>query len=469
MYRILLTASVLLSTLNVFAQCTLPAYPASSTTSTYAELPNNGSTYVTYTSSNTYAYTGTGTVKNINFSGDTLYVYGNLTITTSSTVAGYTTVIVVEPGATLTLASSFHLNGPVVIVNYGTLIMQTAPKSGTTVITAGNGVTTLSGTSSLVAGATLINATKYATTDIVSNNFTSTGTFINNGTLNFLTTSGGFAGVTFNSGTSVCLGDSSHTSFGSLSTNSQLIVSPSTGQAQVSVLTNLTVNPTSITNTSGLKLCLGKDSSSYNLTKLSPAVVKTNCTATTNLLPVVFRSFQLKVESADCAVLWTTGSEVNLADFVVEYSMDGETFLPMATVAVHNEPSSYRYATTLEGRTWFRIKAVDAGTGVFTYSAVLMADYAIKGASLTKGLLKVQPNIISNNILQVYKTSLQAEAGVLLVYDIAGRLVLKQDVSFVVGTNSVALNLHGLGSGLYILVYEHGGDKQLSVRFCVVQ
>ncbi|MBO3269538.1 T9SS type A sorting domain-containing protein [Hymenobacter defluvii] len=91
------------------------------------------------------------------------------------------------------------------------------------------------------------------------------------------------------------------------------------------------------------------------------------------VLPVQLTSFSGSVETSGAVRLqWHTASEVNSAAFVVETSMDGQTFVPVGRVAAAGNKTtdtnySYLHRPTATGVVYYRLHQLDRdGTGAYS-------------------------------------------------------------------------------------------------------
>lgn len=462
-YLSLLTLVLLCATKSI-AQCTIPTYPPQKTyvKGEYANLAgktyNTGDTVV-------FANTANPSVSGVTLKGGVLYVYNTLTLGSSSASSGGgISYIIIMPGVNVTFLASMHLNSNVVIINYGNLTIQ----GGLTTIDNVNiinvgGTITINGSISLGTNSSLINATTTSTIIVnIGNSGSVSGNIVNNGNIYF-NTDDETGTTTIKNSASICLGAGSSTTFsGNVVDSAYFNVSPAGSVAGLSVGGNLVVKGSSLTQTTGLRLCLGSSSSTVTGPVTPATIVDCNY-----LLPIVFRSFSLHTEEAACTLTWQSAVEIGLGSYVVEYSLDGKNFSELTTVSPKNFPSVYTYNTTLRATTYFRIRANDANSTHYSYSVVLKANFTLKGDQQNT-TLQIQPTLVSNGVVQVVSSSIVTETGKFLVIDIAGRVVAQQAVTLTSGQNTTAVYLSGVSSGMYYLIYEGGKGKKKSLPFSVI-
>jgi len=262
---------------------------------------------------------------------------GSLRITNNATWTqgfnfpdGRANTFVTAPGATATFSGYLGLGGTVLLTNSGTMSLA-------------------NGMGALGAGSRLTNAA--GSTFAVAYDFVNQGTVSNLGTL---TASGNF----FNSGT---------------------ITGPAAqprGQVQAA---GYTVNNGSF----------GADGSYLDFCDSTPPTPASNgfdapggtigsnvsfcaATASTQPLPVTLSSFTATLRAETVLVQWTTASELNNQEFVLERSADGRQYQALQTLAGRGTVlTASTYATTdtqpLPGLSYYRLRQVDLN-GTRSYS-----------------------------------------------------------------------------------------------------
>ncbi|OQP54580.1 hypothetical protein A4H97_21665 [Niastella yeongjuensis] len=179
-------------------------------------------------------------------------------------------------------------------------------------------------------------------------------------------------------------------------------------------------------------------------------------------LPIVLTQFYAQQQTSNVVLQWTTSSEENVAQFVVERSSDGKTFKTIGTVAATgNSTISKSYSFTDQSPlttsdNYYRLQVRDLN-GSFTYSKILI----IKFSTAISTNLQVFPNPVTS-VLQVQipggftgNTSLQ-------VYDLSGHLVKVNKLT----SNGIALNttidITRLPAGVYTLKATDGKTSAIT-------
>jgi hypothetical protein len=152
---------------------------------------------------------------------------------------------------------------------------------------------------------------------------------------------------------------------------------------------------------------------------------------------------------------WATASEVNCDYFGVEYSLDGENFLPYTKVkgaGNNTETQNYYCPFTLDiGNVtpYFRLKQVD-NNGKFYYSQIITL-----GATTSNVALAVINAYYNNsNIITHFTLDVSSQIS-FTVYDISGQEVYTSSNQFARGANEFLIPAPDV-SGVYILVFQNG-------------
>ncbi len=166
---------------------------------------------------------------------------------------------------------------------------------------------------------------------------------------------------------------------------------------------------------------------------------------------------------------WTTQTELELSEFIVERSEDGQSFTEIGRVQASGTSTvalDYTYVdeTPVQGTSYYRLKIVKQ-SGVSTYSNVVTIEY---GAPLTKSFF-VYPNPVQGNEVTIEVTNLTPDQKVVfMLSDMSGKKHLQEELvveSSGALNHIVAVPAH-LNAGIYILSIVT--DKQSISRKLVV-
>jgi hypothetical protein len=167
-------------------------------------------------------------------------------------------------------------------------------------------------------------------------------------------------------------------------------------------------------------------------------------------LPVTLTGLSVNYNNSIATIKWSTEQEINLSKYEILRSIDGINFQPIGTTNSRNSLSTQNYsyqdnnipssATVL----YYKLSIVDKDAS-FKYSNVV----TVKVTSSKPKDFIITPNPASTNA-QIRFSAEKAGSAQLLVYDAAGKVVLKQQANVLEGNNSIAINhIIQLSDGMY--------------------
>lgn len=163
-------------------------------------------------------------------------------------------------------------------------------------------------------------------------------------------------------------------------------------------------------------------------------------------LPVTWLSFSAQQQNGEALLNWTTATETNNKNFVVEHSGNGIQWEPIGTLkgaGASDTKKSYQFIDKHPdaGKNYYRIRQVDED-GRSSYSSIQTLQFK------TKNTLSVYPNPVSNGVLNVWT----GKPGVLKIYSNNGQLILSKKLT---AAGKHIFNLHTQAKGVYRLVFEN--------------
>ncbi len=186
-------------------------------------------------------------------------------------------------------------------------------------------------------------------------------------------------------------------------------------------------------------------------------------------LPVTFVNFNGSRDAANNLLSWTTRTEHNNLGFELQHSNDGINFSKLTFVGskAPGGNSSVRLTYSFAdvkpfySTNWYRLKQFDKD-GMVTYSNVV----EIKGsAPATLVLAAMYPNPVRTTLNMVVNAPVSDKVKV-VVTDLAGKIVMQNEVQIVPGYNKMELPVSKLLSGAYIIkVYCNKGCETAIGRF----
>ncbi|MBE7174233.1 MAG: hypothetical protein INR73_26900 [Williamsia sp.] len=163
-------------------------------------------------------------------------------------------------------------------------------------------------------------------------------------------------------------------------------------------------------------------------------------------LPLQLLSFSGWYDGSANRLQWTTAAEVNVKEFVVEKSTDGNAYAQIGHVAAG--ASGYAFTDPAAGNAYYRLKMVDKD-GAFAYSSVVRLRQK-EGASI-----KIYPDPVQHTLIVQHAVDTRVGSVEILMQD--GRLLKKQPVA--AGSSSTLVDVQFLPPGTYLLQYRRGETK----------
>lgn len=173
--------------------------------------------------------------------------------------------------------------------------------------------------------------------------------------------------------------------------------------------------------------------------------------ALTTALPLDLLTFQAKMAQGKAQLDWSTANEVNVDRYLVQKSINGESFEQIGEVAatandLGKEITKYQYNTPQkEEIAYYRLKMLDRD-GSYKFSNMV----ALENEAAKENLLALAPNPMTNDQINVQYTAKEAGQYQLTVVSATGENLFKQTVSANAGSNSFQIkNLSHLPRGQY--------------------
>ena len=165
-------------------------------------------------------------------------------------------------------------------------------------------------------------------------------------------------------------------------------------------------------------------------------------------LPVTLVSFTGKNNGNMNLLSWKVDNEKGLSYYELQHSIDGQNFSPIAQIKATGN-SNYSYSDNLVSSTsllyYYRLKSVDKD-GNFKYSPVLKISIQPNGS-----FVNANPNPFKQKLVVTIK-SLTKDKATIIMRDVSGRQLLKENKTVSTGTNVIEINDVGkLSKGTYLL------------------
>jgi hypothetical protein len=172
------------------------------------------------------------------------------------------------------------------------------------------------------------------------------------------------------------------------------------------------------------------------------------------ILPVTLVSFTGSADGSNVNINWKTEEELNLLNYQLQRSTNGNGFTTIATITAGRSDYSYT-DKNIRGNSdkyFYRLKMVDID-GKYSYSNVLLVKTKLQQA------LRLSPNPAKGFVT----VSGLAQPGIITIFNTSGKLVLSSPSR----TNTASLNISKLSSGLYYVRFSDG--KNISHQKLVVE
>lgn len=184
-------------------------------------------------------------------------------------------------------------------------------------------------------------------------------------------------------------------------------------------------------------------------------VFSVNWNIKNSVLPLELIDFQAIQKEPFINLNWTTAREVNIEQYEIERSEDGETFKHIKTVtASGNNNETQAYTTIdeqpLEGKSYYRLKIMEE-SGQYEFSPIRVVN------RVEKFFFKVYPNPAQDFVLLHYsnnsfETDLSAE-----LLNAAGQTLKSISLNGAKGIHQVEIDLSDLAAGIYFVRLHKGG------------
>ena len=387
-------------------------------------------------SGQTYYYSGSGSVGNVNLSGGTIKVCGTLNLSVSNNNGGS---IIIEPGGSLTFSGGGTIGSN--FINYGAL--------------------TITGSQTIQNSAVIYNA---STATI---KFTSSGTIqLNSGNFynyGIVTVSG-----TFNpQGMTICLGDQAilNTYSLNLGANNAFNFSGTSTYGCVGVTNSANIVNNSLTTSNKINVCLAAgETTSGSSTHWGSANVTANCTGCNIILPINSIQLSGSFQNNTVNLSWSQNGGISPDDvFSAEESDNGTVFHSIASIAANMNKSVYEfsdYNISAEVQ-YYRIKQTDSYGAVY-YSNMI----AVKTGSVAS--LSVYPNPVLNALNILIQSDVQEEMD-LEMADISGRVFGSKRIYLTTGKNKISWQIKKVPSGTYALKLQSPSKGNITRLISVVR
>ena len=186
-------------------------------------------------------------------------------------------------------------------------------------------------------------------------------------------------------------------------------------------------------------------------------------TVIVTVTPVKLSSFDIAESKGKVNMAWTTASEINVAYFSVQRSLDGANFTTVGKVTASGNSASlhsYDYtddATNLSGAIYYRLNTVDKD-GKNSFSKVVSVSLTAHNSQLNS----IYPNPLrAGQDLKLNYASIKTGSVSVQLVSMLGKRVLNTNLPVNEGSNTLSVAVGHLTAGVYYLsVVSENGSAQ---------
>ncbi|MES2776739.1 MAG: T9SS type A sorting domain-containing protein [Bacteroidota bacterium] len=181
-------------------------------------------------------------------------------------------------------------------------------------------------------------------------------------------------------------------------------------------------------------------------------------------VPILMEYFKGHKQGISNLLTWKASCSSAQVKFDIERSSDGRKFVVAgsftATQARCAMPFDFADNSPLKGMNYYRLKMMEAD-GSISYSMIIAIINKESGFEVV-GLF---PTLVSNGNAVLNVSSVAPAKMEIIVTDMSGKLVQKQQANIVSGSNTISINMQQLASGTYQLSGFTAAGKAATIRF----
>lgn len=441
------TISLLLS-FSSFAQCITTLESRENITSNATLIPGTKTETIGSNNINVaFKNQGNGSKLTLNFSGnnntyknDTIRFVGSMTVESISRGNNSLNVIVfvVTENSTITFKNiDINNSSNIKFINYGFMQFE-------------NSITMATNTIFINKTAASVLTFKQFTN--FANNSNTTVLYANGGILNFM---GGFQ---LQGNNKMCLTANTQINTTSISNDvTNGIYVPASFSACLKYTSSATLNNKLTSGPGILNVAQSPGASNAsNTSNWGTSVVRANASGCNLILPVILKNFDIALQGKSVMASWSTSTEINVATFEIERSIDGSNYKKVGSVTAKGISSvavdySFKDLSLLQSSTYYyRLKMIDRD-GKFSYSGV--RELSMKNPSDN---FRVMANVSNNSIIASFPAVVN-EAKI-IVSDVLGNILYQQPLS--AGQTIASLSSKNLIHGNYFVILVTNNKKE---------
>ena len=165
------------------------------------------------------------------------------------------------------------------------------------------------------------------------------------------------------------------------------------------------------------------------------------------VLPLRLVSFSGNMNKGNITLNWMLTSNELVEKMEIEQSLDGKNFenkFPVSTTDKEGN-ETYNLGLTEPSKSYYRLRITER-SGKVTYSKILVMNEGTE----TKAPLNIIGNTVTDKVILSFKSQTN-QIGDVSILDMGGKLVMKQRIQSLRGTNNVSISLPStMNNGMYI-------------------
>ncbi len=182
---------------------------------------------------------------------------------------------------------------------------------------------------------------------------------------------------------------------------------------------------------------------------------------TNNPLPVTLLSLTVECNEGEVTSSWTTASEINNRQFLVQQSKDAVTWTNVLTVAGSGNSTTMRnysgkFNNSIEGVSYIRLTQVD-----FNGKSEVFSPVSVNCLNVNENQVSLAPNPAVDYVNANFITN-EAMSATITVFSSTGQLLLSTAAMLQNGSTTVRLDVSGLPKGVYFMKVSN--DKGLEIK-----
>ena len=181
-------------------------------------------------------------------------------------------------------------------------------------------------------------------------------------------------------------------------------------------------------------------------------------------IPVIFEYFKGAKQANMNVLNWKAFCTSPSVKFEIERSNDGRHFSNIGSITATQlrtlQAFDFSDNSPLSGTNYYRLKMTESDGGV-SYSIVI----AIIGKEVGFQIVSLMPTLVDKSFAILNVSTAQSSTMDIVISDISGKTVLKQNATLNAGSNTININMERLAGGIYQLTGYTSNQKIRIIQF----